>query len=44
MVFKVHGAVRFLYWLGSQAIVKNAKIEVMQLWLQGEIIDAKVEN
>ena len=44
MVFQVPGAVRYLYWLGSPAIVKNAEIEMMQLWLQGEVIDAKVEK
>ncbi len=44
MVFQVPGAVRYLYWLGVPAIVKSAEIEIMQLWLQGEIIDAKVEN
>lgn len=43
-VFQVPGAVRYLYWLGLPAIVKNAEIELMQLWLQGKIIDAKVEN
>jgi len=43
-VFQVPGAVRYLFWLGKPAIVKNAEIEAMQKWLQGEIIDAKVEN
>jgi transcriptional antiterminator RfaH len=43
-VFQVHGAVRYLFWLGLPAIVKDAEIEVMQLWLQGEVIDAKVEK
>jgi transcription antitermination factor NusG len=43
-VFQVHGAVRYLFWLGAPAIVKNAEIEKMQLWLQGEIMDAKVEK
>lgn len=43
-VFQVPGAVRYLFWLGLPAIVKNTEIEVMQLWLQGEIMDAKVEK
>lgn len=43
-VFVVPGAVRYLYWLGLPAIVKNAEIEIMRLWLQGEIMEAKVEK
>jgi transcriptional antiterminator RfaH len=43
-VFEVPGTVRYLFWLGLPAIVKDAEIEAMQLWLQGEIMDAKVEK
>lgn len=43
-VFQVPGARRFLFWLGIPAIVKNAEIEILQNWLQGEVNEAKVEN
>lgn len=43
-VFQIPGAVRYLFWLGKPAIVKNNEIEQMKLWLQGEIIDATIEN
>jgi len=32
-VFEVTGAVRYLFWLGKPAIVKNAEIETIQNWL-----------
>ncbi|MFI0490734.1 UpxY family transcription antiterminator [Flavobacterium sp.] len=32
-VFEVTGAVRYLFWLGKPAIVKNSEIETIQNWL-----------
>jgi transcriptional antiterminator RfaH len=32
-VFEVPGAVRYLFWLGKPAIVKDYEIEVIQNWL-----------
>lgn len=32
-VFEVPGAVRYLFWLGKPAIVKNSEIETIQNWL-----------
>ncbi len=32
-VFDVTGAVRYLFWLGKPAIVKNSEIETIQNWL-----------
>tara|TARA_R110001583_G_scaffold69696_1_gene197563 strand:+ start:7384 stop:7860 length:477 start_codon:yes stop_codon:yes gene_type:complete len=43
-VFQVPGALRFLFWLGIPAIVKNAEIEILKKWLQAEVSDAIVEN
>ncbi|OEY72374.1 transcription termination/antitermination protein NusG [Salegentibacter salarius] len=44
-VFDVPGVVRYLFWLGKPAIVRNEEIEVIQEWLDGEKVDdAKVEH
>ena len=32
-VFEVTGAVRFLFWLGKAAVVKNSEMEALQTWL-----------
>jgi len=32
-VFEVTGAVRYLFWLGKPAVVKNSEIETIQNWL-----------
>lgn len=32
-VFEVAGTVRYLFWLGKPAIVRNAEIEAIQKWL-----------
>lgn len=34
LVFDVPGAVRYLFWLGKPAIVRNEEIETIQNWLQ----------
>jgi transcription antitermination factor NusG len=44
LVFGVPGVVRYLFWQGKPAVVRDSEIEVMKTWLSDEIIDAKVEN
>ncbi|MBC5864208.1 UpxY family transcription antiterminator [Flavobacterium turcicum] len=34
LVFDVPGVVRYLFWLGKPAIVRNEEIETIQNWLQ----------
>jgi len=44
-VFDVPGVVRYLFWLGKPAVVRNREIEVIQEWLDDEKVDtAKVEH
>ena len=38
-VFDVPGVVRYLYWLGKPAIVRDAEIEIIQQWLGGEELE-----
>ncbi|WP_424494975.1 UpxY family transcription antiterminator [Salinimicrobium sp. GXAS 041] len=38
-VFEVPGVVRYLYWLGRPAIVRDREIEVIQQWLGGEELE-----
>jgi len=42
LVFKVSGVVRFLYWLGQPAIIKDAEITIMQQWLQDKVTSFEV--
>lgn len=44
MVFQVQGVVRYIFWLGRPAVVRDQEIEVMKLWLANDGIDAKVEK
>jgi transcription antitermination factor NusG len=32
-VFEITGAIRYLFWLGKPAIVKDSEIETIQQWL-----------
>lgn len=32
-VFEVHGVVRYLFWLGKPAIVRDSEIEAIQNWI-----------
>ena len=41
-VFQVSGVVRYLYWLGQPAIVKDAEIELMQKWLQDKVTSFEI--
>ncbi|HNP33332.1 MAG TPA: UpxY family transcription antiterminator [Flavobacterium sp.] len=42
LVFQVSGVVRYLYWLGQPAIVKDSEIEQMQKWLQNKITSFEI--
>jgi len=42
LVFQVPGIVRYLYWLGNPAIVKDSEIEVLQKWLQDKVVSFEV--
>lgn len=44
-VFDVPGVVKYLFWLGKPAVVRNEEIEVIQEWLDCEKVDdAKVDH
>lgn len=38
-VFDVPGVVRYLFWLGKPAIVRNEEIQVIQKWLSDEEVE-----
>ena len=42
VVFQVSGVVRYLYWLGQPAIIKDAEIETLQKWLQDKVVSFEV--
>ncbi|WP_396157239.1 UpxY family transcription antiterminator [Flavobacterium sp.] len=42
LVFQVSGIVRYLYWLGKPAIIKDAEIDILQKWLQDKVISFEV--
>ncbi|AUS05856.1 UpxY family transcription antiterminator [Pseudotamlana carrageenivorans] len=44
LVFQIPGVVRYLFWLGKPAIVKDSDIQVMKDWLSQKNIQAQVEN
>ena len=44
LVFQVSGVVRYLFWLGKPAIVRDAEIEILQQWLQSDLEDAQVSS
>lgn len=43
-VFEVSGVVRYLYWLGQPAIIRDEEILSMQNWLQGTITSFEVSS
>ena len=44
-VFEVPGVVKYLYWLGKPAIVKDAEIKIIKDWLNGgKVGDVMIEN
>ena len=44
IVFQINGVVRYLFWLGKPAIVRDTEIDILQKWLNGVGVNAKVEN
>ncbi len=42
LVFQVPGIVRYLYWLGKPAIVKDFEIEMLQKWLQDKVVSFEI--
>ena len=42
LVFQVSGVVRYLYWLGQPAIIKDSEIEMLQKWLQDKIVSFEI--
>ena len=45
LVFDIPGVVRYLFWLGKPAIVRNEEVEVIKDWLDdNKVDDAKVEH
>ena len=44
LVFQVSGVVRYLFWLGKPAVVRNEEIEILQQWLQSDLLDAQVAS
>ena len=43
-VFGVKGVVRYLYWLGKPAVVRDEEIEEIKKWLATDYIHAEVEH
>lgn len=43
-VFQVSGVVRYLYWLGEPALVREEEIILMQNWLKGVVASFKIEG
>lgn len=43
-VFQVSGVVRYLYWLGEPALIREEELVVMQNWLQGTVTSYQVEG
>lgn len=43
-VFQVSGVVRYLYWLGQPAIIRDEEIVLMQNWLQGIITSFEIAS
>ena len=43
-VFQVPAVVRYLYWLGKPAIVRDAEIETLKKWLESGQLDTRMES
>lgn len=41
-VFQVSGVVRYLYWLGQPAVIRETEIEIMRNWLQDTVTSFEV--
>ncbi len=42
LVFQVSGVVRYLYWLGQPAVIKDSEIDTLQKWLQDKITSFEI--
>lgn len=42
LVFQVSGVVRYLYWLGQPAVIKDSEIETLQKWLLDKVVAFEV--
>ena len=42
LVFQVPGIVRYLYWLGQPAIIKDKEIEILQKWLKDKDVSFEI--
>lgn len=42
LVFQVNGVVRYLFWLGKPAVVRDKEIETLQEWLKNDGLDTRV--
>lgn len=42
LVFQIPGIVRYLYWLGQPAIIKDSEIETLQKWLMDKVVSFEV--
>ena len=43
-VFQVSGVVRYLYWLGQPAVIKEHEIVQMQNWLEGTVTSFEISS
>ncbi|MEL1243428.1 UpxY family transcription antiterminator [Flavobacterium sp. DGU11] len=43
-VFHAKGVVRYLFWLGKPALVRDTEIEEIKKWLHTDVTDVEVEN
>ena len=44
VVFQVPGIVRYLYWLGQPAIIKDEEIEILQKWLKDKDVSFEISG
>ncbi|WP_406684187.1 UpxY family transcription antiterminator [Seonamhaeicola sp. MEBiC1930] len=44
IVFQVPGVLRYLFWMGNPAIVRDKEIELMQNWLSNDNVIAHIES
>lgn len=44
LVFQVPAVVRYLFWLGKPAVVRNEEIETLKEWLENDQIDTRTES
>ncbi|MGC4041421.1 MAG: UpxY family transcription antiterminator [Flavobacterium sp.] len=42
LVFQAAGVVRYLYWLGQPAVIKDSEIETLKTWLQDKVVSYEI--